>query len=190
MANNSENIHLAPNGQVFIAPVGTTAPTDVSAAWAAPWVDLGYLSDDGAHLTGDAEVEERTPWQSIYAVKRWVTARSASIEFTAWEWTKESIALAFGGGTFTEPVAASGVFKFSPKSDGGVDERSLGIEWTDDDGYVSRLLVPKGVHTGGIDTTFTRSELAMLPIEFAATSVGAGDPWYILSDNPAWDPTA
>lgn len=47
MAGDTDNPRIWANADVYVAPVGSTAPTTVSGAWDAAWDDLGLLSEDG-----------------------------------------------------------------------------------------------------------------------------------------------
>lgn len=47
MAAVASNTHAWEGAAVYVAPVGSTAPTDVTTAWDAAWDDVGFLSEDG-----------------------------------------------------------------------------------------------------------------------------------------------
>ena len=40
-------VRVAGYGHIFVAPEGTTLPTDVDTAMPEAWVDLGYATTDG-----------------------------------------------------------------------------------------------------------------------------------------------
>jgi hypothetical protein len=94
----------AKQGGVYLAPKGTTLPTDATTALEAAWVSLGYVSDDGVTIGQDLETEEINAWQSSSPIKTVVTKRVASVEFTLIEIRPETLALYFGA----VPVAAVG----------------------------------------------------------------------------------
>ena len=48
---NEENVKTAESGVLYLAPVGTTAPTSASSALGAAWRDLGYWANAGAQVT-------------------------------------------------------------------------------------------------------------------------------------------
>lgn len=57
-ANNTQNVSVGKGvvgGYLYAAPATTTAPTDYSTALAAAFVNLGYVTDDGATFSTDAE---------------------------------------------------------------------------------------------------------------------------------------
>lgn len=43
MALDSDNVRVATTGAVYVAPTGTTAPTDSDGTLNAAFVDLGYV---------------------------------------------------------------------------------------------------------------------------------------------------
>lgn len=189
MAVDASKVHIASTGKVLTAPLATPAPVDVTAAWGSAWTELGYTSEDGVQLKADAKLEERRPWQSIWAVKRWVAERDLNLTFTTWEWKGSTLVLAFGGGLFT--TAGTGgtlVNTYTVPNDTAIYEVALGVEWQDGDGHTSRLIVPKGMVTSNVDTKLSRKDLIMMLITFSATATGVGPTAYWLSNDPALVP--
>lgn len=63
MAGNAENVSLWRDADVYIAPVGTTAPDDVTDAWAVDWDAVGLLNgDDGFSQNRDEQSSEHYAW--------------------------------------------------------------------------------------------------------------------------------
>lgn len=57
-ANNTKNVSVGKGvvgGYLYAAPASATAPTDYSTALANTFVNLGYVTDDGATFSTDAE---------------------------------------------------------------------------------------------------------------------------------------
>lgn len=183
MPNNSDQIVVAPNGTLRVAPVGTAAPTNPTAAYAAGWVDLGFLTEAGAKFTDSKDVNEIRPWQSFYTVRRNVVSRDAMVEAALMQWSRLTIPLAFGGGTITTPSA--GVFRYAPPAPEVLDYRQLGLDWTDG-AKRYRLIMPKALVIDAVDTELNRGDAAILPVKFSLVADGVSDPWYILTDDPAW----
>ena len=51
--NNTANVAAGKprvNGAIFVAPVGSTLPTDASTVLDAAFINLGFISDDGVTL--------------------------------------------------------------------------------------------------------------------------------------------
>lgn len=65
MANTATNVTAGKpkvGGAIFRAPLGTTLPTDATAALDAAFVGLGYMSDDGLSYNGAVTVEDYQAW--------------------------------------------------------------------------------------------------------------------------------
>lgn len=184
MAQDTDEIVVAQDGRIMVAPVGTAAPADVAAAFAAEWVDLGYANENGVRFQNSVTKTEIPVWQLFYAAREMVTARTAQLIFGLRQWNLASIPLAFGGGAITEPAA--GVFKYEPPDAGAVDERAMAIEW-EDGAKKYRLIVPKGSVSEGVETNLTRSAAADLPITFKVLGSDAAKPFYLLTNDPAFD---
>lgn len=57
-SNNTQNVSVGKGvvgGYLFSAPAGTTLPTDYSTALNAAFVNLGYVTDDGATFSTDTD---------------------------------------------------------------------------------------------------------------------------------------
>src|SRR4051812_14407091 len=62
MAGDPANPRIWVNAKVLVAPVGTTAPTDIATAWSATWKDLGLLFEDGMTETRDQDSNDFYSW--------------------------------------------------------------------------------------------------------------------------------
>src|SRR5690606_12363406 len=102
MANDAENIVVAANGYVAIAPVGTALPTDAVAALDPAFTELGYLTEDGVSFSPSLTVEEIGAWQSLAPVRTLLTEYGIEISMTLMEWTEQNPVLAIAGGRLTD----------------------------------------------------------------------------------------
>lgn len=183
MGKDVDEIVVGANGTVWVAPVGTAAPADESAAPGAGWVDLGFTSEDGVTLS-DAKTFERIPvWQLFYAARIIVTERDLNLSFNLRQWSGVKVKLAFGGGEVTEPT--SGKFKYTPPSPADIDERALLLDWSDGTKKY-RLVQPRGMVTEAVETNLVRTAAADLPITFGLLGTDGVDPWYLLTNDPAF----
>lgn len=65
MANNASNVSFGKpkaTGGVWIAPAGSTLPTDGTTALDAAFVNMGYISDEGYVSNVETDTEEVTAW--------------------------------------------------------------------------------------------------------------------------------
>lgn len=82
---NTANTSVWTGADVFYAPVGTAAPTDLSSDWAASWLALGLLSgDDGVAESRSQTTTMNYAWGQIL-YRRTLTQQQRTIVFTALE---------------------------------------------------------------------------------------------------------
>lgn len=181
MALDSDQLVIAGTGTIYVAAVGTSAPTDIVTAFSGSWTDLGYTTEDGVTFNTARSIQSIPAWQSDYPVRRKVTSRDSSLGFVLMQWNTANLKLAFGGGAVTEPSA--GVFKYVPPDADDLDERAMAVEWIDGS-YTYRLIVPKGMVTDDVETNLQKTAEARLPITFGINYAGTGNPFYILTNDP------
>lgn len=94
MTLNADNVRITESGYVFMAPVGSTAPTDYDTALAAAWVDLGYLAEGG--LTKDAPIETKDikAFQNGEVIHTICRSPKTTLGFGLIEHNKEAVVLA------------------------------------------------------------------------------------------------
>lgn len=184
MPNSASQIVVGGSGTIYVAPVGSTAPTDSSTALAAAWLDLGYISEDGVTCTFGKTTEAIRAWQSLYPVRRIATEATMTLSFSMRQWNKTSLPLALGGGTLTTVTA--GKFKYVPASPDTIDQRALIVAWSDGT-KTYRLYVPTGMVVDNVEMNITRSNSADLPITFEATP-SSGDAYTLFTNDTALDP--
>lgn len=181
MAQDAQSVIVAGTGAVYVAPEGTALPVDL-AALAAPFVDIGYVSEDGAQFTFDRTQEEVNAWQSSTPVRVLVTNEPISIAFELLQFDQETIALAFRGGDFSTPVAPAPVI-YTPPAPGSSDVRTLVVDAIDGD-YTFRFAFPRTSLGEAVDFALVRSDAVRLPLTFNV--LAADESWQIASDHPSF----
>ncbi len=184
MSKDAGQIKVAANGSLFVGPVGTTEPTNISTALDAALAELGYATEDGVKFTDSKTLQPINVWQEFYEVRNIVTAREARIAFSLVQWNPDTVGLAFGA-TVTEDTPDTH-FKITPPSPEVVDERMAVIEWVDGTRNY-RLVVPKCQVVESVETDLVRSGPSLLPITLGVLGVAGADPWYMQTDDPAFD---
>lgn len=177
--NDQTQIRVAGDGHLFVAPVDSPAPVDATTALDAAWIDLGFVSPDGAEFRLGVDVVDIRVWQSFYIQRKIVTGRDAVLAFALSQWFPETVQLAFGGGTYED---VGGGTLYHPPTPETLDERALVLETLDGD-RAMRIYIPKGLVASGVTTSFSRADASLLPIEFTATPTGADDPWTAIWDD-------
>lgn len=183
--NKPDELVVASNGQVYVAPVGTALPTTTTGALNASFTGLGLTSEDGVTLTVTPTVDEFMAWQSRQAVRRELTAQEVQVTFQLEQWNESTIPLAFGGGTVSN---SGGTYRFDlPETSDALDERSMVIDTNDGDRNI-RIVIPRGNVTDAVESQFVRSSLAMLPITFKALEpdTGGGSAYLMFDDAAAF----
>lgn len=183
MALNADNVRVGLNGNIYMAPKGTTAPTDLDTAWAAGWVDLGYLSDDGVSMEYSTDVEDINAWQSLSPVRKVLTGVDMTLGFTALELKTATMTLYFPSATMTD--VSGTVHKLSIPAAPSPDERAIGLEWVDGS-IKNRLVISRGEITDRGAITIGRSDAVGLEMTVSAYATSAPEIAVWLSNDPAW----
>lgn len=179
-APNASAVTVPGRLKIYVAPVGTTAPADESAAPAAAWVDQGYTTEDGSRFATDPSYEEVRAHQSDFPIRVMKATDSAVAGFTMLEWTTASFTTAFGGGTVTQVTA--GHMRYDPPD---VSTPVAVIIEATDGTRKFRLLIPKCRARSGVELTFAKTGATALPIELAVEGQDGVKPWYMLNNDVA-----
>lgn len=185
MAKSTDQITVGANGTVFLAPKGTVAPADVTTAWAAAWVDLGFTSPDGVTFTDAKTMEKIDVWQLFYAARWVVTARDAKASFVLRQWSKDTVKASFGGGTITPTAGPPAHYLYTPPAPESIAEDALGIEWKDGV-KVYRLVIPRVTPTESVETKLARAAPSDLPLTMSAMGTDDAAPWTLRTNDPAF----
>lgn len=185
MPIDTNEIVVGSTGKIFVAPVGTVAPVDVATAWVAAWIDLGYATEDGVTISKTRDIEDIPAWQSFYPVRKIVTGENFTVSFSLMQWNENTIKLAFGGGTVTTTAGPPAHYLYTPPAAGVLDERALGVEWTDGT-KIYRLACPKVILTDAVESNVTRTDAAALPLTFGVIGDAVASPFIIRTNDPAW----
>lgn len=183
MALNADNVRVGLNGNIYLAPIGTTAPTDLDTAWAAGWSDLGYLSEDGVSMEYSTDQTDINAWQSLSPVRKVLTSVDMTLAFTAIELKTATVKLYFPSSTMTD--VSGTVHKLDIPSAPSPDERAIGLEWIDGD-VKNRLIIPRGEVTERGAITIGRSDAVGLEMTISAYATSAPELASWLSNDPAW----
>jgi hypothetical protein len=185
VAIDVDEVVVGADGHIYVAPVGTTAPADIAAAWGAGWIDLGYATEDGVTFTESRTITDLMAWQSFYPVRRVVTAKNTTVAFVLQQWNEDTVKLAFGGGTVTTTAGPPAHYLYTPPSAETIDERAVGVEW-EDGTKIYRLIIPRAVVTDDVATQIVRADTAQLPITMGVIGEAGVSPWILRTNDPAW----
>lgn len=180
MALNPEEIIIGGNHRVHVAPEGTTLPTSISDLLDGAFVDLGYTEQTGVKFTDTKTIGKVLPSQSFYPVRQYVQDREATVEFSLLQWNEESLILAFGGGTVTEPSV--GKFRYHPPAPQSIGVSAMVVDIQDGTRNF-RITIERGFVTSNTVSTFSRTAAGMLPITFSVLAPLGTDPWTFDTDD-------
>lgn len=163
---------LTSPGFLWIAPLGTAAPTNTvtagvfSDAIAAAWIPLGATTD-GSTFNYSTNVEAIMAAELFDPVKHVTTERSGNVAFNLMDFTLSNYRRAMNGGIAkltAAGVAGSELTTLEPP-DPGDEVRSM-ILWESTDATV-RLMLRQTLQGGEVSTAFQRApSTAAIPCTF------------------------
>lgn len=180
MAQDTNQVRVAPNGSVNVAPYPATLPTDVTTALNAGYKELGYLNDDGASITPNIDTSGIKAWQSAVDVKTVLTALNMDIKFQMLQVTQDTTANFFFNATWVNVVNTA---TMTMASNPAIQYKSLVVEWTDDLSYKYRLVIPKGIVTEREALQLKRTDALAFGVTFHCLD-DSGTLAKLLTNNP------
>lgn len=185
---NPQRILVAQMARVWLAPVGTAAPTDAVAAMAAAWKDVGLFSPDSLAFNTNPTFESVRSHQSNYETRAWQTEDAATAEVDLQEWSADNFKAVYGGGTVTKTgTSPNWIYKFSPPAIGARTEVACVIEIIDGAKNYRRI-IPRSSQREGVSQALNKTSNAALSLRLTVLGGDIGDAWYDLSNDPAFDP--
>ncbi len=180
MAISADEVRVAGTGRVYTAPKGTALPTTVDSALPADWTDLGYVTTDGVSFTFSRETEDLAAWQGD-KIRVLSLSEPKMVEFTLMQTDAAVLETAFGGGTI---VTAAGVTTYTPPLRGENVERSMVIEFLDDD-ITYRYAFGRVQQEGDVNFVLTREGAVEYPVTFGVLE--ATPAYTIITNDPAME---
>lgn len=182
---DADEVVVAADADVFVAPVGTVGPTTPTETPDVAFVHLGYTSEDGITWTPGMEVNEVRAHQSFYAIRHVVTGRTLEIGMNLLQWNAESFKLAMGGGAFTQTAGPPAYTTYTPPAPSEIYYRALVLDWADGTKHY-RLHIPKVMATSVDEITLARAEESGLGLTLAAVATDGAAEYTFLTDDPAF----
>jgi hypothetical protein len=174
-------------GLIYIAPVGTNAPTaGTGIPESAGWVPIGY-TEEGHTFSAEISYEDIEVAEELDPIDTRPVRRTSMISFQMAEYTVRNLSVAFNGGTIGTP--SGGTVTFSPPDLG--EEEPLAILWRSDL-HDEALYLKRCLQTGTVESARQKSpNKALIAVEFRITiPADASRPWvyYGNDDFPFTDP--
>lgn len=174
------------DGELYIAPVGTTLPahnTDPTANLNAAFYGLGYWTEDGLSFKVTPQITDFRAFQSLRSVRRERTQQDFDSTCQLEQWNEKTVPAALGG----EITSSGGFYTWLPPQDGdALDEWSAVIDIQDGDRNL-RIVYPRtNLATEATEVAFKRGEMGTLPVGLKALPPTNGsESVYILFDDSA-----
>jgi hypothetical protein len=192
---NANNIVVAQMARVYLAPVGTAAPAGPAVAMPTPWREVGLFTPDSLSWSTDPSFEEVRSHQSNFPTRRFQTEDAASVSVDLQEWNAANFIAVYGGGTVVTVAAVTGPpaipmhYKFTPPAIGARQTVAACIEIIDGTKNYRRM-IPRCEQNEGVEQSFERTSESTLPLRLAILGSDVGDPWYDITNDPAFAPAA
>lgn len=191
MPFQSDALKVARRGRIYVAPFGTTLPTDIATALNAAFVNVGHTGDDPVTFNPGRTLEAKRSWQRSTPTIYIPGDEDPTVKANLLEWKTATIIAAFGGGEIVDTATGT---RYNPPTD-DIYEMSIVVAWrTLKAGVNCRAVVQRAVSMVSPEVALSRKELTSLPVTFAAMSVDLEDdeaeesaPWYFLTDSVDWD---
>lgn len=187
MPNNASYVGVGKpkvGGAVYIAPLGTTAPTDASTELDLAFELFGYISEDGVTITEERDSENIAAWggDTVYTSQ---TSYTESFAFTPIE-INPVVAAAEYGDDNVEVTAGKMTIKHNSNE---IPEKMIVIETIPNSGTVDRFFVPKAKLTEKGDLTLTDSDPMGRECTYTALPDSSGNTAYEFITNSTFAPT-
>lgn len=165
-------------GLLYIAPLLSTIPTDLTTPWAtvdSDWTALGY-TEEGHSFSYEPNFEAIEVAEELDPIRYEQTGRQMTVAFAAAEMTATNISRAMNGGTIT---SGAGIVTFTPPAIGSVTKVMLG--WESQDGE-ERWVWKQCVQTGSVEVARRKApDKATVPMSFQVEKPSAGgDPFVAI----------
>ena len=187
---NSQAVLIAGRAYLYLAPTGTSEPTDITTAMSAvdaAWVPAGLFTPDSLAFTTEPQFEEVNSHQSDFPVRRFQTSDSATLAVDLQEWNADNIVAVFGGGSVSDE--GGGVYRYNAPLLGTRTEVAAVVEVVDGTKNY-RWVFPRCLQIEGVDVQLNKGQEARLPLRLAVLGGDATSPFYFLTDDPAVNPFA
>lgn len=182
---DSDEVRVAPFGNVYVAPPGTTLPSTATQSLNAAFEAVGYVDEDGVELSPNVSLEDIMAWQSKIAVKTVLDTVEFEVKFNMLQTNVVAWELFFFNETFSNNF---GEGKLTLSSNPPSQEKALIVEWEDDEGDQTRIVLPRAVLSDRESIKLDRKSATMTGVTFKVLD-NSGTIGYVYSENPDLTPS-
>lgn len=181
MALQAGEVRIGITGELFSAPVGTTAPTDATSPLDPAWLGHGYSSEDGVTEANSDSVDNIIAWQNATTVRAARTESTLTVA-TSLIQTRGSNLELFYPGSFVEANADEWQINVVPAVS---DRRSWVLNVIDGNDLI-RIYIGLGEVTERGEVPYANGEAVMYPITVTAYPDSNGFLMQKFSNSDAW----
>lgn len=168
-------------GGVYIAPVGTEPPADITEEIdTGDWLSVGHITSDGVRPTLEKSVETRDSWTADDVWAR-ATKRMVNIAFDLMQWNNTTVRLALDNPEITEDAPDAYSFDL-PDSDAHA-EWALIVEIQDGECNY-RLIFPRTFNQAPTSLAFIRTGPTTIPVDMKILQPATGAKGTVQTDDP------
>ena len=161
-------------GAIFIAPVGTTLPTDSTTALGSAFVELGYASDAGVVNSESRETETIKAWGGDTVLKPF-TGKEDTFQFTLIEALNvNALKLVYGDSNVSGSLSTGITIKSAAED---LESHAFVIEMLLN-GAIKRIVIPSAKVTEVGDITYADGEAIGYDTTLSAVPDAAGGTHY------------
>ena len=161
-------------GAIFVAPVGTTLPTDATTALAG-FAELGYASEDGLSNSSAPESESIKAWGGD-TVLTLMTSREDTFSLTLIEATNlDTLKLVYGDSNVTGALETGIAISVNAKDTGS---HSFVIDMVLKNNALKRIVIPCGRVTDVGEIAYTDSDAVGYETTITCESDASGNTHY------------
>jgi len=175
---------LTSPGYLFIAPLGSTLPTNTVAgsvfsdAWDAAWLSLG-ATEDGSDFAYSSTVEAATVAEFFDPIQYFTTERAGNIAFNLASFGASNYRRAINGGVTalapTSGTGATALYDVEPVAPGSEVRCMIGWESLTND---VRLVCRQTIQGGEVSTAFKKAPtLGVIPCTFNLEKPSSAQPF-------------
>ena len=168
MTTNTDNVRVTLSGAIYVAPVGSTLPTDSTTGVDAAFTDAGLISDKGVtESLNDDKVDVRS-WDGSVA-RTYFKSSTATFQFELLEHNAVTQGLYYKASLtgFNSGPGSVDIGQAVP------DPRALVIDTLDGDVHI-RYVIPKGEVTTRGDVTHNKDGATVYPVTITAYQASDG----------------
>ncbi len=174
MANTAANVSFGKpkaTGAVYVAPAGTSVPTDATTSLAVTYKSLGYVSEDGLVNEIETDTEDVKAWGGDTVLSD-QTSFKETFTFNMLETNEEGLKLYYGA----DNVTVSGTNITVKQNSAPLSNVVIIFELVLTGGRIKRIVVSDGkIADRSGEITYTDGDAITYPIKMVAFPDGSGN---------------